>query len=60
MYARAGEPAAPSFRSDRLYEVNGKWYFVTREKTREGPYQTRSAAGIGIEQYITRVRAPTR
>ena len=48
----------PAFRTDRLYQVDGRWYFVTREKTREGPYQIRIDATLGVQSYVSRVNAP--
>ena len=58
MYCRAGERTPPSFRTDRLYQVDGNWYFVTREKTREGPFPTRIDANLGVDRYVTRMRSP--
>jgi len=59
MYIRAGELTPPSFRTDRLYQVDGRWYFVTREKTREGPFVNRLDASIGVERYVSRMRSAT-
>ena len=60
MYSRAGERTPPNFRTDRLYQVDGNWYFVTREKTREGPFQTKIDAGVGVDRYVTRMRTTAR
>lgn len=57
MYCRAGEMTPPIYRTDRLYQVDGRWYFVTREKTREGPYNSQMDASQGIDRYIARMRA---
>lgn len=57
MLCRTGEVTPPNFRSDRLYQVDGRWYFVTREKTREGPFPTRIDASLGVDRYISRMRA---
>lgn len=54
---RAGETTTPSFRTDRFLEVDGRWYFVTRERTREGPYESRADAGREARRYIARVSA---
>ena len=56
MDKRDGEQNRPAFRTDRLYQVDGRWYFVTREKTREGPYDTRLDASQGIQRYISHMR----
>lgn len=45
----------PPFRTDRLYQVDGRWYFVTREKTREGPFPNRIDATLGVQNYVSRV-----
>jgi len=50
----------PPFRTDRLYQVDGRWYFVTREKTREGPYQNRIDATFGVQNYVSRVNTTQR
>jgi hypothetical protein len=47
----------PPFRTDRLYQVDGRWYFVTREKSREGPYDNRIDASLGVQRYVSSVRA---
>jgi len=56
-HSRAGEPGNFHFRSDRFCQINGLWYFVTREKTQEGPFQTRVDADAGAAKYIERARA---
>lgn len=59
MYTRFGEQTPPAFRSDRFYQVDGRWYFVTREKTREGPFDNRLDATLGVERYVSRIRTAT-
>jgi len=39
------------FRSDRLFAVNDKWYFSTREHRDQGPYATRNEAEIEMIAY---------
>jgi len=34
------------FRSERIMQEQGRWYFLTRERTREGPFETRMDAPI--------------
>jgi pimeloyl-ACP methyl ester carboxylesterase len=41
---RAGEAARNYIRTDRVFEVDGEWYFMTREKCRMGPFATRDDA----------------
>lgn len=52
MVHRVGEPEKVNFRSDRVYQVNGKWFFSTREMTEEGPYDSKKEADAEIMMYI--------
>jgi len=56
MNCRTGEVNPSTFRSDRLCQINGQWYFVTREKTKEGPFHNRAEAATSIDRYIARMR----
>ena len=40
------------FRSDRLRQEDGSWYFRTREGSVEGPYETRTNAESQLATYI--------
>jgi len=40
------------FRSERIMQEQGRWYFLTRERTREGPFETRMDAVRRLETYI--------
>lgn len=40
------------FRSDRMREEDGKWYFRTREGTVEGPYDDKAKAADQLDSYI--------
>ena len=40
------------FRSERLYRINGEWFFAAREGEM-GPYPTENAARRAIQQFIT-------
>lgn len=44
------------FRSDRFVHQQGKWYFLTREKTMEGPFESRMEAVQRLETYIRLAR----
>lgn len=49
------DPAeAIHFRADRISNVNGEFYFTTREHTLEGPFPTRAAAQLESQAYIAR------
>ena len=39
------------FRSDRLVRESDKWFFLTREGTVEGPFDTKSEARERLEVY---------
>ncbi|PVZ20240.1 MULTISPECIES: DUF6316 family protein [unclassified Pseudomonas] len=54
------DPAeAVHFRADRISNVNGAFYFSTREHTLEGPFPTRAAAELESQAYIARSRRAT-
>lgn len=60
MYCRSGEVKPAVFRSDRFCQINGQWYFVTREKTQEGPYSDRVEANAGATAYVERMQSKSR
>ncbi|MAT94392.1 MAG: hypothetical protein CME59_17570 [Halioglobus sp.] len=55
---RKGDPQGgrTHFRSDRIQQEGGKWYFSTREGTLEGPYDTVYRAQEALQAYITAAR----
>ena len=46
MEYRKDEPPRTWFRSDRVFRVDGQWFFHTREGIAVGPYKTRFEAEI--------------
>lgn len=36
------------------------WYFITREKTQEGPFHNRTGADLGAQRYIANKQAERR
>ena len=38
--------------SSRFVELNGKWFFMTREHGLQGPYETKAGAETGVQVYI--------
>ncbi|MDE1164263.1 MAG: DUF6316 family protein [Pseudomonas sp.] len=58
MFGKRAQDQAPSthFRSDRVTRENGLFFFVTRERTQEGPYDSREEAERGCDQYVERMR----
>ena len=54
MRTRNGEAARPWFRTERYYHTNDGWWFLTREKTEEGPYSSQIEAENELILYIRR------
>jgi len=54
MNVRIGENTKTWFRSDRFLHINDKWYFITREQTQEGPFDSREEAERELYYYIGR------
>lgn len=50
--ARKGEEAKPHFRSERIMVMNGAYYFLTRENTQEGPFETRWQAERELNLFV--------
>ena len=44
------------FRTDRMVQDGGRWFFLTREKTIEGPFDCRADAIDQLEVYIRLAR----
>ena len=40
------------FRSNRMPQQAGKWYFETREGSLEGPFDTELDAAVGLDDYV--------
>lgn len=45
------------FRPHRFFKDGGKWYFLTREGTEEGPFEYREEAEQRLEDYIKIVQS---
>ena len=39
-------------RSDRFYQLEGEWFFATREGSAMGPFITRDEAAEGLNDYL--------
>ena len=53
MSQRDGEEPKTHFRTERIENINGQWFFRVREqKELMGPYSTREKAKKAIEDYI--------
>jgi hypothetical protein len=46
------------FRSPRLFEEKGQWFFHTREGTIEGPYRDRQRAVEMLDAYVRTINSP--
>ena len=42
------------FQSDRLFTIDGRWFFSTREKTTLGPFARRNEAEAAVSDYIAK------
>jgi len=50
---RKNDPAAKTwFRTERLVQNGGQWFFLTREGSTEGPFDSRWEAEQRLERYI--------
>ena len=57
-FIRKGETESlPRFRESRFFHSMDEWYFVTRERTVEGPFEHRSEAEKILETYLNGVDA---
>jgi len=52
MSVRQGENTKTWYRSDRVLHINDKWFFLTREQTQEGPFDTHAEAERELNYYI--------
>lgn len=55
---RRGEDDKTHFRSNRVVVMNGRYYFMTRENTQEGPFDTRLEAENELNLYIRHMNDP--
>ena len=54
MKVRSGEKQKGWFRSNRFLQINGDWFFITREMTEEGPFYSKQEAENASINYITK------
>lgn len=52
---RKGEPVQSFFRSSRMYEDAGRWFFSAREQSRRGPFMTIEEAERGLQAHIAQM-----
>lgn len=53
---RIGELGAVPIRTDRFFAVNAAWYFSTREGTSIGPFETKSDAKQGLNDFVNFIK----
>ncbi|MED5619066.1 alpha/beta fold hydrolase [Ideonella sp. BN130291] len=53
---RAGEPRRSYFRSDRVFMVDGQWYFTTRDEQRVGPFAAAEEAAEQLASFLSAVQ----
>ena len=44
------------FRSNRIHNINGQWYFLTREGQNIGPFATKDDAEAGLARFMKIVK----
>ena len=49
---RDGETGVVPFRSGRFFVVSNNWYFTTREGIDKGPYNSRTAANVALDEFV--------
>ncbi|MFK8049556.1 MAG: DUF6316 family protein [Halioglobus sp.] len=47
-----GPDSRSNFRTDRMFQSGGRWYFYTREGTTEGPFESQVDAQERLSLYI--------
>lgn len=52
---RRGESAPYPFRSTRIFNANGAWYFSTREGEDVGPFPDRQEAEASLLEYLRKI-----
>lgn len=50
---REGESRPYPFRSGRFFNVNGAWYYTTREARAVGPFIDRAQAEAACQRHLT-------
>ena len=49
---RTGELGTTPIRSDRFFSAQGEWFFSTREGTSIGPFDNKTEARQGLNDFI--------
>ena len=51
MKSRKGEQPRSYFRTERMQQSNGIWFFLTRESAQEGPFSTKKEADEALQRH---------
>ncbi|MGI9286906.1 MAG: DUF6316 family protein [Pseudomonadales bacterium] len=51
MKSRKGEQPRSYFRTERVQQANGVWFFLTRESIQEGPFRTHKEVMRALERH---------
>jgi hypothetical protein len=57
MEKRVGEEKKTWFRSERYYHTNDGWWFLTREKSEKGPFDSQLEAENELILYIRKMHS---
>ncbi|MBP9032389.1 MAG: hypothetical protein KBG29_00760 [Pseudomonadales bacterium] len=57
---RSDKGAAVVYQTNRFFEKDGRWYFLTREEGMKGPFPDRQAAEEMAEAYSKAMGSPFR
>lgn len=56
--ARRGEDTTLHTRSDRFFQKDGSWYYITREGVDMGPYHDKAEAQLALAYFVERTQWP--
>lgn len=56
MQRKTDAPEAVHFQANRIHNLNGKWYFLTREGDNIGPFESKRQAEKSLALYISGVK----
>ena len=57
MNRKTDDPAGVYFQTGRVHNLNGKWYFMTREGRNIGPFESREEAEKEIALFLSRYKS---
>ena len=55
LHVRKGESKGVFYRSERVFCVNGEWYFATRERPETGPFSSSREARMELDIFLNQV-----